>query len=123
MAEPSTVTGAAMATTLISGAAIAQILPLVDANAVFGAVIGAALVASTKKDLTAWKRFVSFLLSALCGYGGAGEIVARELAKETFLPALIGALVIVPLALKLLAMVPDIDLGALLRLPRNGEKK
>ncbi|MFU1907405.1 putative holin [Bordetella avium] len=122
MAEPSTATGA-MATTLISGAALAQILPLVDANAVFGAVIGAALVASTKKDLTAWKRFVSFLLSALCGYGGAGEIVARELAKETFLPALIGALVIVPLALKLVAMVPDIDLGELLRLPRKGEKK
>lgn len=116
MAEPSTLTGT-VATTLISGAALAQILPLIDANAAFGAVIGAALVASTTKDLTAWKRFASFLLSALCGYGGAGEIVARGLAKETFLPALVGALVIVPLALKLVAMIPDIDLRTLLRLP------
>ncbi|AMG45337.1 MULTISPECIES: putative holin [Achromobacter] len=120
MAEPSTVSGA-VATTLVSGAALSQILPLIDANAAFGAVMGAALVASTKKDLTAWKRFVSFLVSGLCGYGGAGEIVARELAKESFLPALIGAVVIVPLALKLLAKAPDFDLGSIFR--GFGEKK
>ncbi|WPQ37853.1 putative holin [Achromobacter xylosoxidans] len=120
MAEPSTVSSA-VATTLVSGAALSQILPLIDANAAFGAVIGAALVASTKKDLTSWKRFVSFLVSGLCGYGGAGEIVARELAKESFLPALIGAIVIVPLALKLLAKAPDIDLGSIFR--GFGEKK
>ncbi|HCQ47224.1 hypothetical protein YH64_012115 [Achromobacter sp. LC458] len=120
MAEPSTVSGA-VATTLVSGAALSQILPLIDANAAFGAVMGAALVASTKKDLTAWKRFASFLVSGLCGYGGAGEIVARELAKETFLPALVGAVVIVPLALKLLAKAPDFDLGAISR--AFGEKK
>jgi len=114
MAEPSTLTSAA-ATTFVSGAVLSHILPLIDANAAFGAVIGAALVGSTNKDLPAWKRFGSFLFSAMCGYGAAGEIVARELAKQSFLPALVGALVIVPLSLKIVAAIPDFDLGAALR--------
>ncbi len=42
MAEPSTVSGA-VATTLVSGAALSQILPLIDANAAFGAVMGMGL--------------------------------------------------------------------------------
>ncbi|WP_183003572.1 putative holin [Achromobacter sp. UMC71] len=107
MAEPSTITAAG--TTLASGLALATLLPLVDANAAFGAVMGAALVASTKKDISAWKRFLSFIFSALCGYGGAGEFIAREWAKESFFPALFVALVIVPVALKVIAMAPDFD--------------
>ncbi len=104
----------AAAATAISGVALAQVLPYIDSNAAFGAVIGAALVASTKKDLSAWKRFLSFLLSALCGYGGSGEFIAREWAKQSFLPALIGALVIVPIALKLLALAPELDIRGIL---------
>jgi len=111
MAEPSTLTTGA--TTLISGAALASILPHVDANAAFGAVMGAALVASVNKDLSAWKRFTSFLFSALCGYGGAGEFIARGWAKESFFPALFVALVIVPVALKIIAQAPDIELDKL----------
>lgn len=123
MAEPSTVTATAAATTATSGLVLAQVLPYIDANAAFGAVIGAALVASTKKDLSAWKRFISFLLSALCGYGGAGEFIAREWAKQSFLPALLGALIIVPIALKLLAMAPDFDLKAIIiRMAGGGGK-
>lgn len=111
MAEPSTITAAG--TTLASGLALATILPLVDANAAFGAVMGAAMVASTKKDLSPWKRFASFIFSALCGYGGAGEFIAREWAKESFFPALFVALVIVPVALKVIAMAPEFDLARL----------
>lgn len=114
MTEPSAVTATAAATTATSGLMLAQMLPYIDANAAFGAVIGAALVASTKKDLSAWKRLLSFLLSALCGYGGAGEFIAQEWAKQSFLPALFGALIIVPIALKLLAMAPDLDLKAMI---------
>lgn len=111
MSEPST-TAAAM-TYAFSGLALAQLLPYLDANAAFGAVIGAALVANTRKDLNAWRRLISFLGSAACGYGGAGEFVARGLAKESFLPALLCALIVVPVAVKVLALVPEINLRSL----------
>jgi uncharacterized membrane protein YeaQ/YmgE (transglycosylase-associated protein family) len=111
MAEPSTLTASAV--TLLSGAAIATVLPFIDVYALFGAVVGASIVASTRHDLTAWKRFTSFIVSAFCGYFGAGEFIARDWAKQPFLPALIGAMVIIPLALKVLAMVPEINLRAL----------
>ncbi|WP_427184851.1 putative holin [Bordetella bronchialis] len=107
MAEPSTVTTAGA--TLISGVALASLLPHIDANAAFGAIVGAALVASTKKDLSAWKRLLSFLFSALCGYGSAGEFVARQWAMQTFLPALLVALVSVAIALKLIAVASDLE--------------
>lgn len=108
MSEPSTVTVASAHA--FSGLALAQLLPYLDANAAFGALIGAALVANTKTELSAWKRCASFVTSAACGYGGAGEFVARELAKQSFLPALLCALVIVPIALKVLAIAPEIEL-------------
>ncbi|APX77286.1 Uncharacterised protein [Achromobacter insolitus] len=110
MTDPST---AAATTTIISGVALATLLPHVDANAAFGAVLGAALVASTKKDLSAWKRLLSFIFSALSGYGGAGEFIAREWAKESFLPAFFVALVIVPIALRIIERAPDFDLARL----------
>lgn len=111
MAEPSTST--AIGITLVSGAALSTILPHIDSNAVFGAIMGAALVASTRTDLPGWKRLMSFLFSALCGYGGAGEFLARDLAKQSFFPAMLTALVIIPLALKVMALGPDIDLSRL----------
>ncbi|WP_459614352.1 putative holin [Bordetella sp. 2513F-2] len=111
MAEPSTSTAAGA--TLISGAALASLLPHMDANAAFGAIMGAVFVASTRKDLSAWKRVLSFLFSALCGYGGAGEFIARGLAMQSFFPAMLVALVIVPVALKVMAWAPDIDLAHL----------
>lgn len=111
MSEPST--AIPLAAHASTGLALAQILPYVDANAAFGAIIGAALVANTKKDMSAWKRCASFFTSAACGYGGAGEFVARELAKESFLPALLCALVIVPIALKVLDIVPEVDLRSI----------
>ena len=109
MAEPSTVTAASA--TLLSGVALASILPHIDANAAFGAIVGAALVASTKKDVSPWTRLLSFLFSALCGYGGAGEFVARQWAMQTFLPALLVSLVSVAIALKLVAVASDLDPG------------
>lgn len=109
MAEPSTITAAAA--TLVSWAAVASALPMINIDAAFGAVLGAALVASTRKDLSAWKRFVSFIFSVLCGYGGAGEFIAQGWAKQAFFPALLGSLIIVPLALKLSEKTPEIDIN------------
>ena len=75
MAEPSTITAAAA--TLVSGAAVESALPMINIDAAFGAVLGAAMVASKHKDLSSWKRFVSFIFSVLCGYGGAGKFIAK----------------------------------------------
>jgi len=111
MAEPSTAT--AVGVTLVSGAALASVLPHIDANAAFGAIMGAVFVASTRADLPGWQRLLAFLFSALCGYGGAGEFIARDWAKQSFFPAMLVALTIVPVALKLMAVGPEFELGRL----------
>jgi len=91
------------------GAALAAILPAIDSHAAFGAIMGAVFVASTRADLPGWQRLLAFLFSALCGYGGAGEFIARDWAKQSFFPAMLVALTIVPVALRLMTLAPEFD--------------
>ncbi len=113
MAEPTSST--ALAITATAGVGIAALLPWIDANALMGAVLGAALVAYTQKNLKPWQRLGGLLFSALVGYLMSTEMVAQTPLTETGTGGFIGAIVIVPLALKLMQQVDKLDIAALFR--------
>lgn len=75
MPEPTTTTTATL--TALAGVSI---LPFVNGNALLGAVLGAAFIASYEKDMTAWQRIRTLLLSV-----GIGYIVAPEITSRTFI--------------------------------------
>ncbi|WP_165443782.1 putative holin [Pseudomonas jilinensis] len=118
MAEPTSST--ALAVTATAGVGIAAMLPWIDANALMGAVLGAALVAYTKKELKPWQRFAALMFSALVGYLMSGEVVAQTPLTESGTGGFLGAIIIVPLALKLMLQVDRLDLNAILAAIKRG---
>jgi hypothetical protein len=109
VAEPTT--SAAAATATATGIGLAALLPWINANALMGAALGAGLVAYTKTDLRAWQRIGALLFSALCGYLMTPEIVAQTPVTHDGAGGFIGAIVIVPLSLKLIQHVERFDLA------------
>ena len=73
MPEPTT-TAAATAITLSA----ASLLPFINGNALLGAVFGAALFATTKKDLKPLQRVLTMLLATGIGYLLTPEITSRS---------------------------------------------
>lgn len=115
MAEPaSSIVGAA---TVVG---IASILPWVDANALMGAALGAGLVAYSKADISPWKRLGALAFSAALGYLMSEEVVSQSFINETGTGAFVGAIVIAPLALKLLSYVEGLDIAELFRSRKGG---
>ena len=76
MPEPTTTTTTA---TAISLSAV-SILPFINGNALLGAVLGAAFIATYEKDLSAWQRLRTMLLST-----GIGDLLASEITSRTFI--------------------------------------
>jgi len=113
MAEPSTLTATALNTA--GGLSLALLLPYVDATAVFGAFMGAAVVASTKKDVRGWTRVMTFLVSAVCGYFMAPEIINKTIIDQSFTASFVGALMVMPISLTILARIDQFDIGAFFR--------
>lgn len=100
MAEPATTT----ATTALA-ISVASLLPFVNGNALLGAVLGAALFATTKKDLRAVSRLLTMLLSTGCGYLLAPEVTARTYITSDATAAMLAATFAVPIILKAMAWV------------------
>lgn len=73
MTEPTTSTTVA----ITAGAGLVSLLPFVNGDALFGAVIGAAFLAFTQESLGYGKRIFSLLLSVALGYVLAPEISSR----------------------------------------------
>jgi len=109
VAEPTTSAAAAATAT---GIGLVALLPWIDAGALMGAALGAGLVAYSKSDLRAWQRVGALLFSALCGYLMAPEIVAQTPVAHHGAGGFFGAIVIVPLSLKLIQHVERFDLAA-----------
>lgn len=107
MAEPTTSAAAATA----AGIGLVAMLPWIDANALMGAALGAGLVAYSKSNLRAWQRVGALLFSALCGYLMAPEVVAQTPVAHHGAGGFIGALVVVPLSLKIIQHVERFDLA------------
>lgn len=117
MADPTSST--AVIATTAAGVGLASLVPWLDANALIGAIFGAAVVAMTKKELSPVSRLIGLLLSTIAGYISAPEIVAHSWLTQTGSAGAVGAVVIIPLLLKLLAYVEKLDLASLLR-PKSG---
>lgn len=108
MAEPTSAATAAVTTT---GIGLAALMPWINANSLMGAALGAGLVAYSKTDLRAWQRIGALLFSALCGYLMTPEIVAQTPVAHDGAGGFIGAIVVVPLSLKLIRHVERFDLA------------
>lgn len=87
MPEPTTT---ATTATAISLSAV-SILPFINGNALLGAVLGAAFIATYEKDLTAWQRLRTMLLSTGIGYLLASEITSRTFITSDATAALIAS--------------------------------
>ena len=111
MAEPTsgTITG------LLMGLGLATAVPMIDGEALFGAILGAWLVTSIKRDLKAWQRIGSLLLSAGVGYLFAP--VALKLAPiiNSGVAAFACALVVIPISIKTMVWVEQADLFEIVR--------
>lgn len=111
MAEPTTTS--TVVVTAAAGVGLATFLPNLDGNALFGAIIGAAIIALNQKDLRPWQRLLGLLVSVGAGYVSAAEIVTQTPITQTGPGGFVGAILVVPIALKVLAMVERMELADL----------
>lgn len=108
MAEPTTST---VVVTAAAGVGLATLIPTMDGNALFGAIIGGAVIAMNQRDLKAWQRCTALMVSVGAGYVSAGEIVAQTPITQTGPGGFVGAIIVVPIALKVLAVVERLELS------------
>lgn len=84
MPEPTSTT---TATTMVLSTV--SLLPFINGNSLLGAVLGAAFIATYEKNLTAWARLRTLLLSIGIGYLLAPEITSRTMITSDATAALI----------------------------------
>ena len=99
---------------LMLGMGIAS-LPVVDGEVLFGAMLGAWLVTTTRTDFKAWQRIGSWLLSAGVGYlftPVAHPLVPFLTAGVT---AFLCALVVIPISIKLMQWIDSVGIGEIIR--------
>ena len=116
MADPtsSTIAGVLM------GLGLATAVPLIDGGALFGAVLGAWLVTSTKRDLKVWQRLGSLTLSVGVGYLFAPVALAFAPVLNSGVAAFASALVVIPVSIKCMVWVEQADLFEIVRRIRGG---
>lgn len=116
MAEPASSTTLA----ITAGLGAAALLPFIDGDALLGAVLGATLIASTKRDIRWWQRLLSLLLSIGIGYILAPEVIGQTPIKSMAAAAFIAAICAIPLALKAAVWAEQFDIGSLAKLLGKG---
>jgi len=114
MAEPTT----AAATALTISAA--SLLPFINGNALLGAVFGAALFATTKKDLKPLQRLITMLLATGIGYLLTPEITARSFINNDATAGMIAAIFSLPIILKIQVWVDQSNLSDIINKFRGG---
>lgn len=116
MAEPTTSTFV----TLLAAVGLVSLAPQIDGEALFGAVLGAWLVTSTKKDLKVWQVLGSLLLS--CGVGYLFAPMALRLAPVLTSGggAFACALLIIPLSIKAMVWIEHTSLWDVISRIRGG---
>lgn len=97
--------------TTTAGVGLTTFMPSLDGNALFGAIIGGAIIALNQKDLRAWQRILGLLVSVGTGYVSAAEIVAQTPITQTGPGGAVGAIIVVPIALKVLAVIERLELA------------
>jgi len=99
---------------LMLGMGIAT-LPVVDGEALFGAMLGAWLVTTTRTNFKTWQRIGSWLLSAGVGY--LFTPVAHPLAPflTAGVTAFLCALIVIPISIKLMQWIDSVGIGEIIR--------
>lgn len=109
MAEPATTTS--MTALTISAASL---LPFINGNALLGAVFGAALFATTKKDLRPLQRLTTMILATGIGYLLTPEIIARTFITNDATAGMAAAIFSLPIILKIIIWVDQSSLSDIL---------
>lgn len=99
---------------VITALGLISIAPWVDTNALMGSCLGAGLVAYNKTDIPPFKRLGALVFSATLGYLMADEVVSLTVISETSAGGFVGAIAIVPLAMKLISTLDTIDFNDVL---------
>ncbi|NBA94748.1 putative holin [Pseudomonas sp. R5(2019)] len=115
MAEPSS-----SITSVYIGLALAAVAPKIDGDALFGSLLGAWLVSSTRQHLKAWQRLGSLTLSAGVGYLFAPMVLSVAPFLSTGVAAFIGAVVVIPICIKVMVWLDAADLREVLQRLRTG---
>lgn len=115
MAEPATTTTATALT--ISAASL---LPFINGNALLGAVFGAALFATTKKELRPLQRLSTMLLATGFGYLLAPEITTRTFITNDATAGMTAAIFALPIILKLMVWVDQSSVSDIIKKFRGG---
>lgn len=105
---------------LLMGLGLATAAPIIDGEALFGALLGAWLVTSTKHDLKVWQRLGSLFLSAGVGY----LFAPMALQAVPFITrgggAFFSALLVIPISIKLMVWIEKADIWDIWRRFRGG---
>lgn len=117
MPEPTTT---AVATT--AALSVASLLPFVNGNALLGAVFGAALFATTKKDLKPLQRLITMIIAVGFGYLLAPELTARTFISNDATAGMIASIFSLPILLKIMVWVDQSSLSDLWDKFRGGGK-
>ncbi|MGE8405731.1 MAG: putative holin [Pseudomonas sp.] len=102
------------------GLGLASALPSVEGDVVFGALLGAWLVASTRGFLKAWQRMGSLFLSAGVGYLFMPLIRSIAPFLSGGEAAFIGAVVVIPIVIKVMIWLDGADLREIIQRLRGG---
>ena len=101
MPEPTSSTTVA----ITASAGLLSLLPFVNGDALFGAVIGAAFLAYTQVSLNTAKRIFSLLLSIALGYALAPEISSRTNVNSHTVIACFTSMFALPILVKVMSWV------------------
>ncbi len=99
---------------------LASYIAAFDGGALFGALLGAWLVASTRRRLKGWQRLGSLMLSAGVGYLFTPLVLLLAPFLSSGVAAFVAALVVIPISIKVMVWVDAADLRDIFQRFRRG---
>jgi len=107
---------------IATSASLVSLLPFVNGDSLFGAVIGAAFIAFYTQDLTYKKRITAFIFSTAIGYLLAPEVVNRTIIDSHSTASFIVAVVAIVLLQKILQWLESASITDILNALRGKGK-
>ncbi|MDN8575765.1 putative holin [Acinetobacter baumannii] len=117
MPEPTTTTTSVS----VIGLSAMSILPFINGNALLGAVLGAAFIASYEKDLSAVKRLINLILSTGIGYICTPFITENTFITADALAALIASTFCLFILIKAVDWIKQAKLSDIIKIIRGGK--
>lgn len=114
MAEPAS-------TATVAGLTAIAFLPFINGDAMLGAVLGAAFIATFEKDLTAFQRIRNMLLATGIGYISTPLITEHTFLKTDAVAALLNSTICLFVLVKVMDWVKAAKLSDLLNIFKGGK--